>query len=801
VNNLQTEVSERKSIGLSAFCLLILFFFCIKPFLLFSQEHITQTIKGRVICKKSQLGIPGATIVIKNFEPVKATITDINGFYKISEVPIGRLEIECSYLGYLPVLLSNVILSSGKELVLDFELEETSFNLDEVVVKAYARKDQAVNRMAVISARSFTLEETGRYAGSYGDPARMAANYAGVMTGNDNRNDIVIRGNSSIGILWRLDDIEIPNPSHYAALGTTGGPITILNTNLLANSDFLSGAFPAEFGNALSGVFDLKMRNGNSDKREHWFQTGWNGLEFGTEGPFSKQSKASYVFAYRYSLLDVINRLGVNLPIDPKYQDLNFKLYLPYKKGKFDIIGLGGKSGIQIFDSHKEQKDWMFDAAGENLENTSAVGIIALTNRHFFNDKTRLKSALTFSASEVKSRIDTFSLSAPNLFLKAGEESAEQRWSIATALNKKLSTKTDIDFGVVLENYNFSYKDSTFRKANYRWDTNTHGQLGLCRAYVQGFHQLNKHLKTIVGLHFQYLNLIKKHTLEPRFALKWDINALHALNFGVGWHSQMPPRMLYFVQSQLANDSYTKTNTNLDFSKSFHAVLGYDYMITDNLRLKSEVYYQYLYNIPVKQSIGAYSALNIGVEYFVGREDSLINAGFGENYGLEMTLERFFKNNYFFLMTASLFNSSYVGSDDVKRATAFNSNYLCNIVAGKEYKIGRRKNGVLILGGRFTWNGGRPYVPFDVAASIQNGYEVLDWQNAYVNKHADYKRFSLRVGIRRNKPKYSSELVFDMQYRTDYTNIYTERIDVQTGKLHNYQKMGWYPLSTWRINF
>lgn len=143
--------------------------------------------------------------------------------------------------------------------------------------------------MATVSARSFTVEETSRYAGSLNDPSRMAANYAGVSSTSDARNDIIIRGNSPLGVLWRLNGMEIPNPNHFGSLGTTGGPVSILNNNLLDKSDFLTGAFPAEYGNALAGVFDLQMRSGNNEKTEFLGQVGFNGFELGAEGPIGKK--------------------------------------------------------------------------------------------------------------------------------------------------------------------------------------------------------------------------------------------------------------------------------------------------------------------------------------------------------------------------------------------------------------------------------------------------------------------------------------------------------------------------------
>ena len=769
--------------------------------ILFSQEKFKQTIKGVVVDKQSQIPLPGATIILQNFDPIVGTISDAEGHFKLEKIPIGRVDIQVSYVGYKSFVLNNLLLSSGKELILRIEIEESITKIGEVVIKANSRKDQPINNMAVISARSFTVEETSRYAGSYGDPARMASNYAGVMTGRDNRNDIVIRGNSSMGILWKLDDIEITNPSHYAALGTTGGPISILNNNLLTNSDFLTGAFPAEYGNALAGVFDLKMRNGNNENREYWLQTGWNGLEIGAEGPFSKKSRASYLVSYRYSLLELINAVGINLDINPKYQDLNFKINIPNKKGRITIFGIGGTSQINLFEKNKDQEDWSFENSGENVANSSDIGIFAISNLFFINEKTRIKTSVSVLGSVVSSKIDTFSISNMSLFTKAGEKSSEIKYSISTTLKKKFNVKNNAEIGISFDIYDFNYMDSTYLHSKYVKDTDAKGSMNLLRAFAQLQHKFSDNLSLFTGLNYQLLTFNSSQVIEPRLGLKWKFSNVQSINLGFGMHSQLQPRMFYYIQSQLPDGSYMQSNNNLDFSKSNHFVLGYDYLLNENLRLKFESYYQKLYDVPVKESLEAYSLINSGVEYFVGREDSLINQGTGENYGVELTLEKFFSKNYYYLITMSLFNSKYMGYDKIERNTAFNTNYLLNAVGGYEFKVGKKKNGILSLGIKATWTGGRPYIPFDVEETIKQGTEVLDWDNAYKKRYDDYKRLSLRIGLKRNREKFNIELILDLQYRTNYTSIYIERIDVETGEIKNYQKMGFYPMTTWRIQF
>ena len=299
------------------------------------QTHFTQTVRGKIIDIESQSPIPGVMVMIADSEPQIVSVSNEAGIFRLENVPVGRITVRAMLIGYDFAEFRDIELKSGKEMVLTIEMTEKVEDIDEVVVTAN-RKDKPINEMASVSARSFTVEETERYAGTWLDPARMAANYAGVMAVGDQRNDIIIRGNSPLGLLWKLEGVSIPNPNHFGTLGTTGGPISILNNNLLDNSDFFTGAFPAEYGNALSGVFDLKLRKGNNENYEFTAQAGMNGLEFGAEGPFSKKSKGSYLFNYRYSTLAIFDYLDIHFGVSgvPEFQDLSYKVNLPTEKAE-----------------------------------------------------------------------------------------------------------------------------------------------------------------------------------------------------------------------------------------------------------------------------------------------------------------------------------------------------------------------------------------------------------------------------------------------------------------------------------
>jgi hypothetical protein len=268
---------------------LLLFFFLISSLFLFGQRVPTQAVRGSVFDNESKFPIVGAKVVLFSEGFSSKTITDFDGLFLLENVPVGKHEIQVSYTLYSSNTLT-VEVSSGKEVVVQVPLVEFISEQKEVVVHG-RKRGEVLNELALISAQQFSVEETNRYPGSRMDPARMASNFAGVQGADDSRNDIIIRGNSPLGVVWRVEGVDIPNPSHFAISGSTGGPVSIINNKILANSDFFMSAFPAEYGNSTSGVFDLKLRHGNNNRHEFTGQFGFLGTEFLAEGPLSKKKQ------------------------------------------------------------------------------------------------------------------------------------------------------------------------------------------------------------------------------------------------------------------------------------------------------------------------------------------------------------------------------------------------------------------------------------------------------------------------------------------------------------------------------
>ncbi|NNE34724.1 MAG: carboxypeptidase-like regulatory domain-containing protein, partial [Rhodothermales bacterium] len=400
----------------------------------------SQTVRGTVVDRYSQSPLPGASIVVLGTDPLLGTIADGDGRFEILRVPLGRHDFEARFLGYQSVRKTSVLVGSSKEVVLRFELDEQVLTGDDIVVTPDVEKDRPVNELAAVSVRPFTVEETRRYAGGVDDPARLASAFAGVATTGDVAdNALIIRGNSPKGVQWRLEGVEIPNPNHFAGLNVAGGGgITLFSSQLLDDSDFLTSAFPAEYGNAIAGIFDVKLRRGNTERREHTFQIGLLGIDIATEGPFRSGRNSSYVVNYRYSTLGLLLPL---LPVDgiTTYQDLSFKSsFAAGKNSRVDFWGIGGIDG--------QRQNEVEDVA----------------KRRFAFDRTRLRLRLGTGATGLTFRrvLGANSLLSASLAL-TGQRTDVQEWEVPENNERKPSSDLQSTTARIVTNVTLNHKFGT----------------------------------------------------------------------------------------------------------------------------------------------------------------------------------------------------------------------------------------------------------------------------------------------------------------------------------------------------
>jgi hypothetical protein len=761
----------------------------------------SQNIRGIVTDKLSQFTLVGASIEISSLQ--KGTTTDSLGKYVITNILPDRYEVKISYLGYKTITIPNVVVTSGKEVILDIAMEETFNQLNEVVIKS-SNKGGTINKLSSVSARTFSMEEVNRYAGGRSDPARLVANFAGVSAPDDSRNDIVIRGNSPVGVLWRIDGMNVTNPNHFASVGTTGGAVSALNTNLLKSSDFFTSAFPAEYGNATAGVFDLGFRNGNNKKRETTLQVGViTGLEATTEGPFSKKSDASYLVGYRYALTGVAQKLGVNIgtPATPTYQDFSFKLSSGTTKfGKFSMFGILATSSIEIGGGSSNT----LYGNGNQVDFASKIGILGLNHFKQINKKSYISSTVGINYSSTDQTGYASDRFTSSDFIKEVSNVAKSSYNFSTTYNSKINSKLFFKAGIQDEviglDLFYKTKDNINQPYKQIWDYNSNTNLAQAYAHVK--YNLTEKLTMNAGIHSQLFLLNNSTALEPRLGLIYNVNNKSSFNFGYGLHSQMQPINVYFLQTSDANGKTVYNNKNLDFTKSHQFVLGYNIQPFSDWRIKTEVYFQSIYNAPITSYSSSYSMLNTGSSFRTDLQDNLINNGTGKNYGVELTIEKFFSKGYYGLFTSSIYSSKYKGSDGVERNTAFNGKYVFNALAGKEWKVGTAKLNKFSTDVKFTNAGGRAYTPIDLASSQATGREQLS-TNAYSVYYDNYYRIDIKVGytINSSKRKISQTISLDLQNVTNHKNVFSEGYDDKKQDIRTTYQLGFFPNLVYKMQF
>lgn len=670
-----------------------------------ADAQLLQRIKGQVVDKESHTPLPDVTVALTSLQHIVIATTDANGWFVLDSIPVGKHRLSFTYGSYQSLTMNDVLVTSGREVVLDVALQEAARKLEEQVVRT---RLSSINEMAIVSTKTFDVQETERYAGSRSDPARMASNFAGVQGADDSRNDIIVRGNSPAGLLWRMEDVDLPNPNHFAIPGTSGGPVSMLNNKTLANSDFLTGAFPAQYGNSTSGAFDLKLRNGNRDRYELTAQLGFLGTELSAEGPISRKAGSSFLIAYRYSTLKLFEGLNIKIGTNsvPAYQDLTFKLNFPMgKKGNLALFGIGGLSHIDLIVSKlTSPPDELYGESDRDQYFTSNTGFGGLSYTHTFNKRTFTKIVTAFSANDIESHHDKVFRDADyqvdSLKPILDYRFITKAWNTHWYVTHKFNARATLQAGIINNTYFLNMVDSSRQYPPTRQDwqhrIDFNGSTSLMQAYVQFKYRPIDRLSITTGLHTQYLTHNNAKALEPRLGVRWVAGSGNVLSLGYGLHSQTQSLYQYFAHLP-QQPAHAMHNYDMGFTRSHHFVAGWDKGFSKNIRTRVEAYYQYLFNIPVElRENSSFSNINQGSSFSRIFPDSLQNTGTGQNYGLELTVEKSFSKSYYVLFTGSIFNSTYKGNDGVARSTDYNGRYAMNVLAGFEPKLS--KNSALISG-------------------------------------------------------------------------------------------------------
>lgn len=753
-----------------------------------------QTVRGTVLDADSRQPVFGASIAIIDAEPALSTTTDFDGRFTIAHVPTGRIALRIRAIGFEDQMMTNLLLVSGKELVVNVLMRSAVKEIEEVTVSATRPKGELRNDMATISARKISVEETSRIAGGINDPARMVSTFPGVAGDPAGDNTIVVRGNSPKGVLWRLEGMEIPNPNHFSEEGSTGGPINVLNSDMLDDSEFYTGAFAPEYGNATSAVFDMRLRNGNDAKREHTLKVGVLGTDFTTEGPMPGVEGGSYLANYRYSSLALLDGAGiVDFGGVPDYTDASFKVNLPTPgAGTFAVWGLGGIS-------HIKQEEMSGDTLFGLGEYRSRMGVAGLTHTRTLGANSYMQSGFTISGNG--SRAEYAETPSPDeTDLEPRHESSLDKWTfrLSSTLNNKLSARHKLRSGVIvsIDNYRMN---STSWDEDLRCMVNelsTTGAATTVQAFTSWKWRWADRWSLTSGMHILHFALNRSTSVEPRLAVRFQQRPDRAFTFGSGLHSRTEPVMIYHAQAIGADGALYRPNGDLGLSRALHLVAGYEQMLAPDVQLKGEVYYQHLFDMAVSSDPTSTFSLVNSTDWFTNRP--LVNEGVGRNIGVELALEKFFTRGYHFMITGSLSDARYKALNGTWYNSRFNIGTVANVLGGKEWNVGRDRT--ILAGMRYSLIGGQYRTPIDLEASIDAGREIAGGE-PWSEKGDAVHKLDLVLSYRLGKEHASHEFKLDVQNVLNAQTAVYRYFDPRTSAIKDVPQLTLLPVFQYTLRF
>ena len=510
--------------------------------------------------------------------------------------------------------------------------------------------------------------------------------------------------------------------------------------------------------------------------------------------------------AYRYSFTGLAQNLGIPIGTQatPYYQDLTFKINSGDTKfGRFTFFGLGGYSHIDFLHNKVDSTD-IFANPGQDAYSKSKIGVIGLSHFIHLSKKIYWKTVLGITYSENGYSLDTINGAIDPVRVRDSKD-IEIRYGINSFLDYKINSQLMVKAGIQFDflNMNLSLTDRRFSTEwQYLWDFR--GNTTLLAAYVETKYRISEKLTLDAGLRSQFLTLNNSISVEPRIGFKYHVNEKNSIGLGFGLHSEMQPLSVYYYRFLTPDNTYDESNQELGFTNSRHFVASYEVRPFKDWRIKTELYYQMLFDVPVSQTPSSFSMLNEGSSFAPTEEANLTNKGTGSNYGVELTIEKFFSHGYYALATGSLYQAKYQGSDGIEHNTAFNGRFVYNILAGKEFKVGKAKRNAFSVDLKFSHAGGRYYTPVDLAASQAAGKQVtMGDAYAFSERYPDFYRLDVKVGFTYNskKIKLAQTFYFDIQNVTGHQNVFAQQYNPVTKQVNTLYQIGFYPNFVYKIQF
>ncbi|AHM58537.1 TonB-dependent receptor plug [Flammeovirgaceae bacterium 311] len=752
-----------------------------------SNAQVTQTIQGQLLQESTGRPVSGAVVVVENVNQRYHTVSDSAGRYRLEEVQPGHYRFSVQHINYTPYLEPELLVEASKSIYRRVMLQETVRALDEVEI-AVTLPPAPLNR------REFTMAQTQRYPATFFDPARLVLSQPGVTQSNDQANHVIVHGLSPVGIQWRLEGLPILNPNHLGNAGTqrdrasaSGGGVNMLSGQLMANSSFRTGALPSRFGNAVTGVFDINLRPGNIEEREHTLQASLLGIDLATEGPISKGS-SSYLVNYRYSTVGLLGHMGVDFGGEQiQFQDLSANLHFNKTPiGQLNLFLLGGTNSNRRSPLEDEAL-WTEDKDRQQIDYTARLGAVGLTQTASLGNF-RWLNGIAYSAMENKREEFWFGPRQPG-YLPASvqlyDKHESEQLSAYTRLLHVFNSRFNSEVGVQLihrKSHVFAYP------IMYELSRKNDLKYLLTQPYVQAEYAILPELSLQAGVRYSYLNLYDNSQLEPYGMLKWVPSQQQTFQLSYGQQSQIRSDHSLVFEKYLVHEISSLINSR-------YMGLGWGYRLKPHTTITTEVFYQQLSNLAAHNN-------DVSWNYLSEPYLPISGEGSAKTYGIDLSLKRDFYSNWYYLVSTSLFDASYKGTDGVERPTPFNSKWSVSLTGGKEWTkaktVGERTWGAHL---RIHSRGGYFYTPVDLERSLDQQSEYLDDDNPFSEQLPAYYTVDVRLSHTRQKQGYTRIWSLDIQNITNNRNLGWYYFDYLQQGINAGEQLGIIPVLAYRIQF
>ncbi len=758
-------------------------------------QQLQQKLSGTVLQSESLKPIPEAHITLEGNNLQKHTVSDSSGNFNFINISPGRYKITVSHVAYTRKTIPEVFVKASRPQRLSIYLQEQEILLAETEIHPLP-----VTRGTSIHSTTFTIEETQRFPASFYDPARMMTSQPGVTTSNDQANQLVIHGQSPNHVSWQLEGAEILNPNHLPNAGTfndrsapSGGGVNILSGQLMDNSRFYSGAYPASMGNAIAGIFDISLREGTRDQRSHTIQASLLGIDLATEGPFRKSKNSSYLANYRYSTVGLLSEFGVNFGNEEiKFQDFSFHLNFPSTKaGAISLFGLGGLSSNKLFPLENSD-EWKADKDRQEVLFEAGMGAVGIRQSLSLSGTASVSQTLAYSSGYSNRQGQFFNLNS-NPFNLSETSVNQHLLAYKGVLAKHHTDALTSNSGLSINYYNSSFFARDERLLQ--------GDADLKLSYAS-FHPFTEFHYTwspawLVTGGLRLLFDTHNTTLfpEPRLDILHSLSPNSKLQFSYNLLSQPTLIQPFLLPAAYRNDQ----KIHLDPIRSHYTSIGYQKNWQSQTSLKSKIFYQHFYQVPVSIGSGIFSALNTVEELAFG---NIRQEGRGQTYGIDASLQRYFVRDLYYLLSLSLFDATYKDALGETHNMRYNSRYTLSFTGGKEWiKQKGEKLRTIGLNLKGIYRGGYWQTPIDREASIAENTTILNQDRPFEERLPAYFSLDLRLSHTKQKEKYLRIWSLDIQNITNRRNISWYYFDQLKEEIKPAYQLGIIPVLGYRIEF